>query len=344
MVRCIAVLAVGLCLVGCGPKLEEMVQSPLPEHGGEVVVVVAAASDSDPYQAGKLAAESLRKKLLGLPRAVIVSECYEGADRKESALRGVCSVFPREVVFGAATYGSFTHDGCTDRDAITLLALAGRGISVAAALESDLGVAGLSMEKDQAEIEKRLRAAGARLAAKLPKRAENRLLIVFADAHAPQNASLVEGIQEVVGKPFPITGGSANKNAGQTLVYYQGRMFEGSAVALMVMGDFEVAMDGRQAKEADAVVTSAKAAVVEAFKRKTKHPFAVLAFDCAGRKGKLQNLEDELRPIKEVVGRDLPLFGCYCAGEIGPPDIELRKPGILSSGVAWHIMVTVLAR
>ncbi len=72
-------------------------------------------------------------------------------------------------------------------------------------------------------------------------------------------------------------------------------------------------------------------------------PFSVLAFNCAGRKGKLDNIADELAAIQSVIGNDIPLFGAYCAGEIGPADVA-GKETTGSSGVGWHVMFTVLGR
>jgi small ligand-binding sensory domain FIST len=73
-------------------------------------------------------------------------------------------------------------------------------------------------------------------------------------------------------------------------------------------------------------------------------PIAAFAFNCAGRKGKLDNLEDELSAIQKEFGTQTPIFGTYCAGEIGPADISEKPQGVLSSGIGWHLMVTVLGR
>ncbi len=56
---------------------------------------------------------------------------------------------------------------------------------------------------------------------------------------------------------------------------------------------------------------------------------------------KLDEVEDELKAIQEVLGTDVPLFGCYCAGEIGPADQSSNESGALSSGVGWHAMFTL---
>ncbi|MHC4496377.1 MAG: FIST N-terminal domain-containing protein, partial [Planctomycetota bacterium] len=175
-------------------------------------------------------------------------------------------------------------------------------------------------------------------------RPDDRLMVIMADAHSPKNQFLLDGAQEVMGKDFPITGGSANKNAGQTFVYFQGRMYADAAIALLLSGDFEVSLSGRQAQENAKVISSAADSADEALENMKAKPFSVLAFNCAGRKGKLDNIADELAAIKGIIGNEVPLFGAYCAGEIGPADIAEKDPEALSSGVGWHVMFTVLGR
>ena len=73
-------------------------------------------------------------------------------------------------------------------------------------------------------------------------------------------------------------------------------------------------------------------------------PIAALSFDCAGRRGKLERTEDELTAIQKAIGKKLPLFGCYCAGEIGPMDTTDKKTGTLSGGGGWHVIFTIISR
>ncbi len=111
----------------------------------------------------------------------------------------------------------------------------------------------------------------------------------------------------------------------------------------MLSGDFEVAQTGRQAKDNDKVIATAQegsAAAVKALKGK---PFAAISFDCAGRKGKLKSLSDELAAIHKSIDKDLPLFGSYCAGEYGPGDAADLEKGV-PYGRGWHIMFTVLGK
>ena len=313
----------------------------------DIVFALGISTDTDPNKAGRAAANAARKQLGASPvKAVLIAECYEDKARKAGVLAGVCGVFDRKLVHGEATYGAFMQDRvAAEEESVVVLAIAGKDIDVTAACRRDLGIVGLTPAEHEAQIETKLLAAGADLARQLPQTPRSRVTLVMADAHSPSNAHLVRGMQTVLGKGFPITGGSANKNAGQTFVYYQGRMLPDSAVALMLSGDFKVALAGRKAKDNDAVITTAKQAAAAALADLAKQgarPAAAVAFDCAGRMSKLDNIADELAALQKPLGKKMPLFGTYNAGEIGPADTGEGQPGCLSSGVGWHVMVTVL--
>ena len=312
---------------------------------GRIVMKIAAVEDEDedPKAAGRAVAELLKKRMGPVsPSVVIVSECFEDKENKQKLLEGICSVLPEEVVLGGATYGSFTQEGCTDFDSVCLLGIGGEGIGVSARLVTDMGASKLIVEKDQQQIQERLHAAGGKLAKRLRRTDRDRLLILIADAHAPKNQFLVEGLQKVLGGQFPIVGGCANKNAGQTFVYFRGKMHEDSAVAVMLSGDFNVALSGRQANENEKVIATANQGAAEALKALKGKPVAMLAFNCAGRRSKLESYEEELAAIRKAIGKDMPLFGCYCAGEMGPVDSDQKKPGVLSGGSGWHVMFSVI--
>jgi hypothetical protein len=321
--------------------------APPAKADGEIVfnVVMLEDEDEDPAAAGKAAATKLKTAMGSAPlRAVLLSECFEDEEYKAALIEGICSVLPAEIVFGKSTYGSFTQAGCTDFDSVCLLGIGGEGVSVATSLVTELGTSKLTLEEHEAEISRRLHAGGAKLAGKLRRTKQDQLLILCADAHSPKNRYLVEGAQKVVGGKFPITGGSANKNAGQTFVYYGGTMYRDSAVAVMLSGDFRVSLAGRQAKDNDRVISTARDGAREAMDNFSGKPAAVLAFNCAGRRGKLDRMEDELKAMQEVLGNELPLYGCYCAGEIGPVDVSDKNPAVLSGGSGWHVMFTVVGK
>ena len=353
----ISMYAAGVCTIAlagmlaglCGCEKAEVGSAPpvsLAPATKDIVLRSAWSDLEDAQAAGKAAAEAVRAQLGDSPlKAVIVSECYEDKARKAKVIEGVLSVFPKEKVYGGATYGSFTQSGVAGGESVAVLGIAGKDIDVAAACQRQMGAKGLTLTENRDELEAKLTAGGAALAGQLPKTPQSRLMVVIADAHSPKNGALVAGIRGVVGAEFPITGGSVNKNAGQTVVYYGGEMLDDCAVGLMLSGDFRVALAGRQAKENAAVISTANEAAAEALAGLADQdcrPAAALAFDCAGRKGKLDNVGDELASMQKALGRDVPLFGTYNAGEIGPADLGERTPGVLSSGVGWHVMFTVL--
>jgi len=321
----------------------EQAKSPSAAVEGDGIVMrTAAAQNEDPAKAGTAAADAL-KKALGQtkPQLVIMTECYDDKALKEKALSAVVSVFGEKTVVGTANYGSFTQAGTMDRDSVCLLAIGGDGIAVSTAMVEKMGAAGLSMEADKDKLAEKLRAAGAALAEKLPKPADGRMMIVLADAHSPKNQFLIEGIQTVLGKDFPIVGGSACKNAGMNWLYYGGKMHTDGALAVMLAGDFNVALAGRQAQSNDKVIATAREGSAEVAGKLKSKPVALLAFNCAGRLGKLDDPADELKAIKASVGGQIPIFGNYFAGEFGPADTE-GKTGALCSGCGWHVMFALL--
>ncbi len=312
-----------------------------------VVFQVASVVDEDdnPLAAGKSVAEALKQAMGPVPlKAVLVSECFEDQENKEKLLQGICSVLPPELVMGAATYGSFTQKGCTSFDSVCLLGIGGEGISVCAALVSELGTAKLAFDTDQALIRQRLHAAGAKLAGMLSRSPKDRLLVLLADAHSPKNQFLVEGLQQALGKDFAITGGCANKNAGQTFVYFRGKAYPDAAVGLLLSGDFAVSLVGRRGNDQPTVIATAREGAQAALAGATGKPFGVLAFNCAGRRSKLARFEDELAAMQAAFGKDLPLFGCYCAGEMGPIDAPEKPTDARCGGSGWHVMFSVLSR
>lgn len=338
------------CLIAAIPltaALTFTAQNTLAAGGSQIVMKIAAVQDEDEdaFAAGKAVAESLKRQMGDVPlKAAIVSECFEDREYKQKLLNGICSVLPKQVVLGGATYGSFTQAGCTDFDAVALVGIGGDGIGVCAQLVTKLGTSKLTFEKDEALIRERLRPAGERLAKKFRRTDRDKLTILIADAHSPKVQYLIDGVQKVLGKQFPITGGCANKNAGQTFVYFQGEMHEDAALGIMLSGDFNVSLAGRQANEKEAVIATAKEGAAKALAGLNKKPFFVFAFNCAGRRSKLTDYKVELAAMQQAIGKDLPLFGCYCAGEIGPVDSPDAPADALCGGSGWHVMFTALGR
>ena len=160
---------------------------PLVRAAEPVVVKVVMVQNEDPTQAGKAAAAQLRAAMRGVPlHAVFVSECFEDRESKSALLAGVCSELPKDIVYGGATYGSFTQEACTDFGAVCLVGFGGPGLQVAAELVTDLGTSKLTMDTDKELIAARLHKAGADLASRFTRSERDRLLVLFADCALAQ--------------------------------------------------------------------------------------------------------------------------------------------------------------
>jgi len=229
----------GAFVSGCSQDSQEQPaepgQKPKPKAQAAIVIRSAAAENEDALKAGKAAAEAL-KKAMGdtTPKAVLVTDCFDEEALKAKVFEGVTSIFPPDVVVGFAGYGSFTQGGSLDADSVGVLGIGGDGIDVQIAFVKDMGAAGLSIENDKDKLTKVLGDAAKKLAGQLTKKKDSRLLIAIPDAHSPKNQLFMDGLQEVVGKDFPITGGSISKNDGETFVYYKGKLHKDSAIALML--------------------------------------------------------------------------------------------------------------
>ena len=207
----LALLAL-IIMPGQTPAAEMAWVSPPVVPAGSMVFRVVSASMEDPVAAGRTAAQSLKTEMGSVPlRAVIVSECFEDLENKKKLFEGLASVLPKAILLGGSTYGSFSQSGACDLDAVCLLGIGGDGVSVSAGLVTELGTAKLAFEEHRDEIETRLRNAGTTLAARLRRTPHDQLCILLADAHSPKNQPLVEGVQGVLGRQFPITGGCAKQ-------------------------------------------------------------------------------------------------------------------------------------
>ncbi len=316
-----------------------------PADEGRIVIQSALADNEDATVAGRTAAEALKKAMGDTSaKVVLVTDCFDDKELKTKVVEAVTAVFSKDIVVGFSGYGAFTQTGAKDLDSVCVMGIGGDGIDVQMAFIKDMGGKGLSFETDKAKLSKALGDGGRKIAAQLRKKDDSKLMIAIVDAHSPKNQLFMDGLQDVVGKDFPITGGSISKNDGETFLYYRGNLHSDSAFAIMLSGDFKVGLAGRQAKTNNAVIATAREGAAEALKALDAKPIAMFAFDCAGRKGKLDDLGDELKAFQGVTGNDLTLFGCYCAGEFGPADVTEKKPDVVSSGVGWHTMITFIGR
>lgn len=257
------------------------------------------------------------------PKVVLV---FDNVQDRPSMLAGVAQVFDPTIVFGCSTYGPITEAG--NQGSVGVLALAG-DFSAAIAVADAGGD---------------LKACGRDLAVSLKKAAGShdttgQLLILFGKCHVPANDDLTAGAREVLGDAFPIVGGAASEGE---LVYYQGKILKESNVGVLLSGPFSVGLAMHGPQEPQAIIDSAQRAVEEATAQATAQssgaPSVVFAFDCGGRRGTLgDQTPRELAAMRKALAAQVPLFGFYGSGEIGPPQL-----GAPSRGVGFHVSVCAI--
>jgi hypothetical protein len=283
-----------------------------------IAVGTGLSTEADATKAATAAAEQA-KKALGEKSAklVLVFESYPPAD-KPKLLDAVAAVFDKKLIHGCSAAGPITEQGNPTERSVAVCALGG-DLEVAAAVSPTIG-------KDQ-------RAAGEALGKALPKMANAKLMVLFGNCHVPSNQPLTEGVQSVLGKELPIIGGSSGGPSIDT--FFQGEVKGDVAVGILLGGDFKLAICTLPGRGNDEVIRTAVAAVCDAAGKLGGKPAAGLLFECAGRRGMVKQLSNELAAIQGVLGTKLPLCGFYGTGEIGPIN------GV-STGVGYHVVCCLL--
>ena len=138
--------------------------------GGSIVmrVVMVQDDDEDPAAAGKGGRRSAAEgHAWRSSEGVIVSECFEDRSTKRNCCRASAASSTGTLSLVEPPTVPSRKRGCTDFDSVCLLGIGGDGIGVSAALVTELGTAKLSFDEHEAEIKRRLHAAGNALSEKL---------------------------------------------------------------------------------------------------------------------------------------------------------------------------------
>lgn len=307
----------GVC--GVGAKQEHTHKHPSISAG------TGLSALQDPQAAGAEAARLAKKALHPhmSPGIVLVFDNIgkQEADKKK-LLEGVGSVFSNFIIYGCSSYAPLTQQG--NKGTVGVLALAGN-------IRAD--VASADLEGGYEQCGKKIASA---LKDNLEKRnPKGRLMLLFGSCHVPKNDELVKGVTGVLGEKFPIVGAAA---AGGEFVYAAGEIKKNSNLAVLLTGDFECGFSTKKDNSPEGLITSAKDAAKEAIGKKKDKTALMFAFDCGGRRGKMkENLPKELEAMKTIAG-NIPIFGFYGSGEIGPKDN--KSP---SKGVGYHVAICAIS-
>ncbi|MHC5055722.1 MAG: FIST N-terminal domain-containing protein, partial [Planctomycetota bacterium] len=239
----------------------------------------------------------------------------------EQLLEGVTSVFDASIVHGCTSYNSITQEGNCGTAAVLAI---GGGVEVTAVVADvkggDYGACGTDIGEQLKD------AAGCD--------APGKVVALFGDCHVAKNNDVVKGICGVLGERFPVVGAAAKKD----ISYFCGKVAgKKKNVALLLTGDFEIGCstlnEGPPDVDPNKLVAAAGQAFKDAVGGDLDRTVMVFAFDCGGRRGKMgKDRPRELGVMQAVVGKEMPVFGFYGSGEMGP-----KATGDAPKGVGYHI-------
>jgi len=247
-------------------------------------------------------------------------------------LDSVATVFEKKMLFGCEGYSPLTnetnfHDQNVQANGVAVLAIGGAiNINIASAHTVKDG----GYEKAGIKI-------GSALKAVLNSDDSGKFLVTFGDQHVGgPSAELVNGLRQELGKNFPIVGAAAGQSNAKEIV--AGEICEATNVGVLISGGFTLGV--ATSSYTEDLPTTTTYAISSAMSQSKGKPVMAFLFDCGGRRGKMvgqKQLKAEFDNMKNGLG-DIPFFGFYGGGEIGP--VDRNSP---SKGVGFSVATAVIS-
>lgn len=186
---------------------------------------VGKSANSDAVEAGKEAAEQALSQTGNKADLMIVFSTV--AYDQEKMLKGVKIISKDIPLVGCSDSGEITKEGPVSKH-VAVMALNSDTVDFA------IGI-GEGTDKDSHKA-----GAMAAKAAKEKTKGDISLFMMFLDGLAENGAAAVRGIQEVLGKNFPIIGGSAGDDFlfKKTYQYYNGQVLTNAVIGIGLSGKF----------------------------------------------------------------------------------------------------------
>lgn len=197
---------------------------------------IGKSNISDAFRAGEEACRKAMEETENKAKLIILFST--SAFEQEGMLKGARSVSNEIPLVGCTTSGEITREGPVSKHVVAM------------ALNSDtinfaIGI-GKGTNKDSYR-------AGVVAAQEVKKKTKGNLslFVMFLDGLAENGAAAVRGVQEVLGKHFPIMGGSAGDDFlfKKTFQYCNGEVLENSLVGIGFCGNFSFGVGVRHGWE-----------------------------------------------------------------------------------------------
>lgn len=220
---------------------------------------VGKSNNSDSFKAGQEACQAAVNEVGGSPNLIIIFSSV--AFDQEKMLQGVNSVAGDAVVVGCSDSGEITTEGPV-KEYVAVMAVKSDQIKFTAGVGKGVG----------ADAHK----AGKQAAEEVVKKANEKLsmFVMLPDGLTGNGAAIVRGLQEVLGKNFPIMGGSAGDDFKfqKTYQYYQDQVLHDTVVGLGFSGNFSWGVGVRHGWEPIGLpmkVTKSEGAILKELDNKT---------------------------------------------------------------------------
>lgn len=186
---------------------------------------IGTSNNPDAFKAGTEACQQALTQSNSKPDLIIVFSSI--AFNQKKMLKGVRMVSKETPLIGCSDAGEITNKGPSS-GSVAVMALSSDQIKFT------IGI-GKGAKENSFE-------AGKEIAKDIRHKAEKEisLFVMFPDGLAENGAALVRGSQEILGKNFPIIGGSAGDDFKfkKTYEYYQDEVLSGAVVGLGLSGKF----------------------------------------------------------------------------------------------------------
>ncbi len=321
--------ALALALAATIPAAAGSPKTPAGWHSG-----VAISTLADPFAAADEAAGKAKAKLGGVPAKLVLAAAAEAQVTPEF-VEGLKKHFPAGILYGCQVASPLaTETNFPDFETIDIPA----GVEVWA-LGGDVEIVAETVATDTDE-DNPYETAGLKLGEALRPAVEaskrpGKLIIAFGDQFTGSNQDFANGLNEGLGRIYPVIGGAAGNITAKEIV--RGEIVAGANVGILLAGDFRVGQARNGGTHTPETADRTLAYAVE--QGGGKDPFFALIFNCRRRRQGMierKQLGEEL----EAIRKNLPateFFGFYGPGEIGAD-----KPGQPAFGTGFTVAVAVL--
>jgi len=176
---------------------------------------------------------------------------------------------------------------------------------------------------------------GAELGKKFKFSPDRNLLTILGQLHNPEITFFAKGLKESIPEDVTVIGGATQGGC----IYFKDKTFASSALGLRISGKFQMVQDMRGSFWNGKDLPKHLTGILETTAVKgVPKPDLIIGFLCASwQRGPM---DEQHKALVAVLGKDVPLFGCYSGGEMGK-HAGRDKTKTLTGGGGFGVVVAI---